>query len=190
MAIDWGWINKESQKQKVDEGKTFYNDKTGQYETATSGGGVGNPYATAPTANYGDPKWTPEEQQAYSLAMTQGNNALAAQIGAAAWKNYDKRRASAAVGQGNSNSNSDNGKYSNAVWNPKTGKWSVYDGTTWKDTDLTDLQANMSDALKKAKPDWYWGDQEAQGYLSEANQVRADSAATNTRFNYGSSMSF
>jgi hypothetical protein len=58
----------------VDNSTTFFNPKTNQYEAMTSQGGVGNPFAKAPTGNYADPNWSPEDQYRYSLLMTQGRN--------------------------------------------------------------------------------------------------------------------
>jgi hypothetical protein len=193
MALDWGWdAVLKSGKDQTQSGEAFFNPTTGQNEAAMSGGGVGNPYATAPTANYADPKWTLDEQKGYSMAMTQGNNALAKQIGDAAWKNYDTRRAQNAVGSGRGQAATtpDAGKYTNAEYDYHTGQWHVYDGKNWSTTDTKTLLANRSDALQKAHDDWWWNDQVAKGYLSGASDVNAQAKAENTKYNYGNASEF
>jgi hypothetical protein len=122
-----------------------------------------------------DPHWTPAQQQAYANA---GSDEEKAAIGQAAWQNYDQRRATSTAirnsygGGGGSKANSGSGGYQ-PQYDSATKSWSVYDPTAgkWK-TGITqdNLQANLPDYWKNARPDWQWDAEADQADYTQQRQ--------------------
>lgn len=154
----------------------------GSYQTMTAGSnpGVTSNYNTPPLPGAGqgyggsDPHWTPEQQQAYANAQTDAEKAA---IGAAAWQNYDQRRATSnAIRASYSARGGGSGSgYRQAQYNPYTGTYSVQkDDGTWEDNVAPgQLQTKLGDAYN-SRPAWEWQQQEDQANAQIQNRPQFD----------------
>jgi len=175
--ISWGWTNPGNGQSAIgmDPGTTFDNSNTGQTEGATSQGGVGNPYATSPTGNYGDPHWNQQDQQYYSLLMTQGRNQEAGAFGQQAWNRSNSNRQPASGGGGGGAATKG---YTGSVYDNHTGTYSVFDPTAkkWSDGLTRDaMLAGANEKYKNSQPAWQWQQQEdqsnGQGFNRSMNEA-------------------
>jgi len=150
------------------------------------------PDPTDPRYIHADPHWTAQQRAYYEAAVNSGpaGNAAAAQIGAAAWADWDKRREGYAIQEAEARRiwkeslAKDQGKAVDApLYDPDTNTYSFVDkdGKWTHGVSATDIYNNLSDDVKKQYPEWYFGEYATQQMQNKRTNLDAG-AYTNQSF--------
>lgn len=151
------------------------------------------PDKTDPRYIAADPHWTAQQRAAYELAINSGpaGHDAAAQLGAANWADYDKRRATAAANEAagrlawlaSKNANSTQTGVDAPVYDPDTDTFSIVDkdGNWSHNLKAGDVYAHLTAAVQKQYPDWYFGQYARQQEQNHRSNMDAQ-AYTNEGF--------